>query len=277
MDDPGLPNPTLYTERHQFTIFDDTLISGIDYKRLFITNYDSIALPVYYIGALREDSIGRVFFIKSNSFQLSNLFNHSSWHSDFNDSTECILYDFTLQVGDTLNTPNLAMITRIVMSIDSVSICGTFRKRINFYSFYDSWLEGIGSTKGFFFPALYEFESGFKLHCYEDTGCFWLDPQTPDCFTVDMDDLVNETTGITLYPNPASDYINVRIDERYFKNDRELLLFNSLGQQVKKIKLLKNKDLHTVDISNFKNGIYCYRLSYDSNKIRVGKFFKLMK
>ncbi len=122
-----------------------------------------------------------------------------------------------------------------------------------------------------------------------DGGCFlvgkvWDWHQYPDYTTdifflkVDKNGNITGSVGINekisqseilVYPNPAKDYINF---EMGMYKDFQLTVFNSIGQ----IMLQKSftSANNTIDIQNFKQGIYYYNLVNDKGKRISGKFVK---
>ena len=92
------------------------------------------------------------------------------------DSTEFLLYDFGLQLGDSLKgycaNMNIGL-NPIVSSIDSILIDNSWRRKINFKNQSDNeegclyFIEGIGSSLGFmaiqYCPS---FEGTANLECF---------------------------------------------------------------------------------------------------------------
>jgi hypothetical protein len=124
----------------------DTVIEDLKYKKVYIQDNDSIAdfNNAYYFAAVREDTMaGKVYF-------------RSEYY--YSDGQEHLLYDFSVDVGDTVRFyslwSGLQKKEMTVKSIDSILIDNHYRKRINFdheNSGEESWIEGIGSTHGLFF------------------------------------------------------------------------------------------------------------------------------
>ncbi len=123
----------------------DTLIGGIQYKKLATpmvifhsegscNMYGTWTEPGFYSGSIRQDTSLKTVFIVPPS-----------------DSVEQVLYDFNLQVGDTVKGyvgPG-SLGDDIVLSVDSVLVGNSYRKRWltnEMYQIY--WIEGIGSTFG---------------------------------------------------------------------------------------------------------------------------------
>ena len=98
-------------------------------------------------------------------------------------------YDFNLNVGDTVPDPRGGLSQgnpgtsnpswRIINSIDSVFLFGTYRKRyvldINRYI-----IEGVGASTGLFniVDVMWSSDCHFSLQCYSEQG-------TPEYFTTD--------------------------------------------------------------------------------------------
>ena len=105
----------------------DTIIGDNQYKKLYAT-YDSSMGNWYYIGAMREDSTNRVYYISGNT------------------TNENLYYDFRLNQSDTFNFHVFNNTYQmIVNSIDTGTLInGEKRKRINFNNF-EEWIDGVGS------------------------------------------------------------------------------------------------------------------------------------
>ncbi len=89
-------------------------------------------------------------------------------------ATDTLLYDFTLEVGDTLrglygNTGLCADGVVTVYSVDSIIVGTNYRRRINFswdQCFGPSIIEGIGSTTGLTFCTFMNKSFGTILTCF---------------------------------------------------------------------------------------------------------------
>lgn len=110
-----------------YTDGEDTLIGGNTYERV------RIYFSTGYKGSFRNES-GVVYYIEEE------------------DSIEQILYDFTLNVGDTMpDTYNEMGIddADIVTIVDTLVLFGIPHRRIRFTGEY-AWIDGIGCTQGLF-------------------------------------------------------------------------------------------------------------------------------
>jgi hypothetical protein len=88
-------------------------------------------------------------------------------------------------------------------------------------------------------------------------------------------DGINETSeinGITIYPNPVSDKIDISLDANAFDTEINLTIYSVLGQKILFKKLLER--FESIDLSDLPKG--CYFLEIMGNgKISIGK--KLIK
>src|SRR6185295_11959338 len=165
---PGGFSTTLY-HGWLYALGDDTLIDSLHYtlvgyqatysyqfvnSDLEYASNSTINPPGMIFGAIREDSTKKIWFKKlpaNPSFSYS-CFAASSLPVD----TEVLLYDFNLQVGDTLPWgPNfMNVVWKTVIAIDSIHFSdGSLRKRYKFYfplAGDEYWIEGMGSTLGLF-------------------------------------------------------------------------------------------------------------------------------
>lgn len=93
---------------------------------------------------------------------------------------------------------------------------------------------------------------------------------------------VNECTGISiteddalsLYPNPASDQLNIELNAE-FKTLADISIYNNLGQKVQHYSNAKGSKTQTlkIDISNLKPGVYTLRIE-NENQILSRLFVK---
>ena len=70
--------------------------------------------------------------------------------------------------------------------------------------------------------------------------------------------------GITMYPNPASERITIRMDKAGFESVRSVRLLNIMGQEVPVEEIQRNATQHTYSIStqDVLNGMYVVRVGY---------------
>lgn len=253
----------------QYALFnEDTIINGIVYHKIYYNvNLPEITIENSRIaGGIREDEHKRVWAInlKSPYFNFRYL----------NENGEIMLYDFSLQVGDTIwaerNHANIGVgdykigvgYYLVVKQIDSLKIHQSIRKVFSFERYHwVKWIEGIGNIQGLFFPYGDLTTGGFnnKLICmHQNDTLMYIDTSEQNCipqFVIDGIDIL-PNTEIKVYPNPATNRIV------YFENlDFETLeLFDSNGNLVR-FENIKGTDCFELNVKNLSPGIYYFRLA----------------
>lgn len=259
---------------YDYQITGDTVINLITYHKLTTVNYIisdgggwgcSPTTPPFfgegYIGAFRNDTLNRkVYYYPKDSLQ------------------EYLLYDFTLNVGDTIkgytrnfnhwtlgsNDNNDAVIT----SIDSVLINGVYRKQWNYtsnpsYFLSGSLIEGIGNTNGLIEGTYSHIDFQNYLSCY-------LENEIPfyswGACLVGVDEMkLHEQLNI--YPNPFSHSITIQSFEKIEK----ISVFDVLGKEEI---IIENPDVNNIDLSGLTNGVKILKIKTTKNNYfhKISKF-----
>ena len=95
-------------------------------------------------------------------------------------------------------------------------------------------------------------------------------PVGGNCWPLGMSPVLEEERGISVYPNPASNKIEIQ----YMLEEHEqadLIFYDVLGNKVKVIILHGNEYTKTIDVSNFASGLYVYHFNTTKGKRYVGK------
>ncbi len=233
----------------------DTIISGITYKKMYITS-DSTMTTWYYCGAFREDSTKKVY--KQNSLN------------------DILYYDFGLNKNDTVTVHGLFYNPLMVVdSVDTVTlISGEKRKAIYLHDSVnyckDEWIDGIGSILG-----ILNVDASCAIDVYYNLNCF-IENDTlkyhtsfyPTCYY--NTESINENTinnNISIYPNPTKDNLTIETNSN---TEQRLEILNLIGQTV--YTNIINKKA-TINTSAFAKGVYILKLSSDKETI-VRKFIK---
>jgi hypothetical protein len=207
----------------------DTIIDGFAYKKIYsegiqMTGGSCCPYPgTAGTGYLREDTLARKVY----------------WRTQWM-NTDTLLYDFTLNIGDTLRgyleyCGSGVPVT--VQSIDSIFINTSFRKRINFdtsdFCMYYSIIEGIGSTTGLTGCYFGHFETGIYLNCFSiNDTIMYVAPCNGD--TVPCGALpsgivaLDSKIKISITPNPTHNSFTITSP---FQNAR-VEIYNMLGEKV---------------------------------------------
>jgi hypothetical protein len=198
---------------------------------------------------------------------------------------DTLFYDFTLNVGDTLNSfLNDPWNPKTILSIDSVLVGTSYHKRFNidtniFRTEYTySIIEGVGSTDGF--SGVHEnnaWQFGISLTCFSENGSIVYTPQNnPDTIPcgdlpVAVQDIYHQKNEIIIiFPNPTSGKITLNCKESYLP--LKITIYDMLGR--KYLEIDTNKEFTGIDISELSPGIYYLRA--ETNKTLL-TFKKIMK
>lgn len=240
-DEFGFPTSPFLSH---YTLSGDTIIASINYKKIF--SY------LTYIGALREAS-KVVYFVPDTS------------------STEYILYDFNLGLGDTIIHPfggaSCSNDTVIIYQVDSILASDGYHRQL-YLSSFATWIEGIGSTSYLFQPAEFLCVSGNpELQCMINDSLF-LYPSTSSSCIVSVPEQISKPIDIFIYPNPSNSMVNI---EHPAIKTGIIKLYNLTGNEVLGVNIISN--ITQLDINHFPSGIYFYQI-ISQNKNYSGKLIK---
>ncbi|MDB5282568.1 MAG: hypothetical protein JWO06_1643 [Bacteroidota bacterium] len=279
-EDPMGGNATI--DNNHFFLNGDTVIYGLVYHSLmregnqYYGNCNGqhaqsfISFGLSNAGYIREDSMKKVYYLF------------------FPSSTEEILYDFNLAVGDSflattfINAPAFISVAR-VLSIDTFFSNGVYR-RYNFEVFdtsqnrwfnANSWIEGIGSSAGLLCPFFNYSRMGAgdqELICFGDSsGTVYPSFSLQSCALVTA--LIEQKVKIKLlniYPNPANDYCTIQLDG--LENSYTAQFVDITGQEIMTFKI--TNPTTQIPISNLPAGLYFVKVSDALGHVGVGKLVK---
>lgn len=224
-------------EDYSIIINGDTTINSLTYHKLYTPfvqrNVSGICAVANdgYKGAIREDVTNKKVYI--------------IWPQE---TTDFILYDFNLQVGDTITGAlQMSGVVDTVISIDSALVGNTYRKRWNINSCYNiSIIEGIGSTFGLIekSPGCFTDFADFSLTCFQQGSQTTFPNTSSNCQTITstIENTV-EKQEIAIFPNPANGEIQLDFKGRRIK---EVQLFNILGELID-VRQATNTNLMRID------------------------------
>ena len=234
-------------ESYSILIAGDTLISGHTYHKLS-TPFVQVSLAGYcaqshfagYKGAIRQDTlIKKVFFIPPDSI------------------TETLLYDFTMQVGDTVKgyLESWAYQADKVLSIDSIMVGNTFHKRWYINSGYSIYIiEGVGSTYGLieYSPgSTFDFPDN-SITCFSQNGQSLYPNTSTNCQLITTINSIDPISNqVRVFPNPSSGLFTVDFDQPF--NIKEVRVTDLLGNIVFLQQTNNQKKIH---IDNLPRGSY---------------------
>ena len=231
----------------------DSSINGTDYQKLYTLGKSSTNLYLL----IREDTLAKKIYY-------------------WDDTTERVLYDFSLEVGDTVAYP---LGRHYLKSIDSVKIDSFWYKTFYFESATGQFewpytvIENIGCAQSLAFPidAAYRFLGSSRLNCFYNDGVkpvFSKPVESFDnkdsCYTyiiyVSVDDVPN-SKALTISPHPANSSSVITFP--YTLQKGELIIYNTLGQTVRRVSLSKSSKITVGSLPGV--GMYYYKVSDITN------------
>jgi hypothetical protein len=249
----GAPYPT--QSLYEF-IGEDTIISGINYKKLLSSDFNNEFNPEYQlIGFIRETEERQVYLRDT-------------------DGVEGLYFDYYVEEDDTIDfynpflkylydeiLPDLGNDTLcIVESVYFETIEDTVRKFYTVRAFGENsltpetFIEGVGSLSGHQNCGMYKFfalvGSGISLLCadYEETTIYH-NELFSDCFITNTKEISN-AKATSIYPNPCNTKFSIKnSDSKYHK----ISIYNILGE------ILIETD-------------YTNETSFDANKLKAGTY-----
>jgi hypothetical protein len=79
---------------------------------------------------------------------------------------------------------------------------------------------------------------------------------------------------LRIFPNPASDHITISFLDVTYTGQREIIIYNSLGIEVKKVRLMKGDEQTRINIADLPSGIYFVAMTDRGERIGEGKVVK---
>lgn len=262
----------LHNSDEQIVIHGDTVIGGITYFKLYTTFYFAVEL-LYQHQTLY--SYGRA----GPTFLRYDTLSKRVYHLHDVDSLERLIYDFSLQVGDTVP---LQMIDdwgiAVIDSIDTITVFGVPAKRffLDFGIVDSEWrnfiIEGIGGSNGLlhFQPEYGYLGGGFYMthfNCFQ-YGDSIFSPENLECPFIDyISDIpgVDQPPLMTISPNPTHDFFMITIEPELF--DSRFDLFDYSGRRVQTFALTTPTTFGQIQFP----GVYFWRVEQDGGLIKTGK------
>lgn len=96
--------------------------------------------------------------------------------------------------------------------------------------------EVIGAQYMFFIPmghgAVCDYETEVTFQCFESPSFDYLNPDYPSCDFILSVDKPEDSIAISVFPNPASDVVNIEVPSSWTGSETSIHLINSRGQLV---------------------------------------------
>lgn len=243
----NIQNNTI-TSKWQYWTTNDTVFDGKTYKKVVDKNG--------YLGAIREEN-GKIYARYS--------YYEYGGHID-----EFLLYDFTLQVGETIKSTAIEGALSYpdgltVEKIEEITLeNGEVRKKFIFY-LTEPWIEGIGSIGGLFYDVeghatnyivshLVCFQNNNTSVFIDDIHC--LDGKCCEILSGEEVDIVQIPTHkeIVIYPNPTygTSFLSLPfLDSKYI----EIRILDKVGREIHKQFYATSESIE-VNLSNYPSDLY---------------------
>jgi hypothetical protein len=270
--EPNQPSTNAYTEQNM--IQGDTLINGVVYGKLYTIYQSSTTIylpwPQPPVTTTSQGQAGPSFIrfdsVQNKVFFLPNV-----------DSTEFVIYDFNLQVGDLTPMQPSIFQAGMVDSIENVSLFGSTLKK--FYTtgpeaVYEQnyILEGIGGSNGLtYFQPMYLVVSGgiftTQLVCFQN-GDNTYAPLTGECPLLELvstKDKADESLTVLVSPNPTQGDFSVSVAEELL--GANFMVTDCLGRRVQSSFLGEQVSFASLPTP----GIYFWQIEKQGRLVGSGK------
>lgn len=239
-----LPDYTTYTTSF-FKFDEDTIIDGKLYQQVFISEDEHQEEWFFFGNFIREEN---------NKVYLREYFGE-----------EGLIYDFNLQLGDTVvvnNPRSISAVTLVLTEIDSVETTDGYRDRWKLtndeFMIPEYWIEGIGSMGGILNSSTEVFGGlcgTYILLCQEESGStIYMNPEYEQCYYLLLDDGVDieaPENAFDIIYSPSSQ----RIELTFFDNEsRRVHLTDMNGRKVSQLQSSENNVHLSIKLSS--KGLY---------------------
>lgn len=279
----------LYSQ--QYILQGDTIINGETWSKIYFNNiFLGTRNNMNYLAAIRENEQKQII-------------------ARFPWSPEFILYDFSLEIGDTIWYEHATASVvggdypfdfsygedfsphyKLVVDKDSVLLeNGQYRNRLILNSFHEQhgnlhiqnhWIEGFGCTNwsGLFHPIVvirYLNGDGVTFACFmQDEEVIYLNnPYCDDCLCETFTSVAHVDDSdklLAVYPNPSKGHITIKILESYAQNI--VLVITDISGKKLFEKHLHNQQEINLNLSAYGSGFYIIQLlDVSRNKLLESK------
>ncbi len=250
---------TPFDEDYSYTFDGDTMIGSVQYHKIN-TPFIQVNNPGCgthnddgYKGCIRQDIANKkVFCILPN------------------DSVENVIFDFNLQVGDTIPTiPYFSCYSKLLVTqIDSVLIGITYRKRWLSSSSAFAIIEGIGANWEFLQPMCEVLDGATGvITCFTQNSIPVLPDSLYNCALItNINSISDIQTSVKLFPNPFHTSMTITLNDE----NATMEIYSSIGKFVRQVRITERSTV--INRNSLADGIYFYRLLTDNGRIASGNF-----
>jgi len=226
----------------------DTTINSQVYKKMYYTD----TYGTHYQSCMREDADRKV------------------WQNIYGYSNEILMYDYTLQAGDSVLLGYMEPMSMYmhVDSVTSIVVNGNARQRFwlsvgdENYTAYENWIEGIGSNRGILTSGSEYFVGGhdWLLCMSQNSELIYMNPCYNDCSLYSAVGQLKDPV-LTLFPNPATGRVNIA-DYGMLTGDVTVIIYDNKGVEVMQTRFSESRD-SGIDVSSLTPGLYYVKIKSD--------------
>ncbi len=236
----------------------DTIINSISYNKIYYLG----GVKLYYIQSPPNPIIGcqgcsgnysYAFAIRQDSI------NKKVYYIDSNMTSDTLLYNFNLTVGDTLPLTfgNQLAYPTTISSIDSIFISNSYHKRFNLNNNYHTLIEGVGwdcDLRLIFFMGY----ASYGLGCFDANHSFY----SGECgITVTSNSEIENNFSFSISPNPSTGIFTLKISQ----TNSQLSIANIFGEKIMEAKIISEET--KINLEHFNSGIYFLTLKNENGLV----------
>lgn len=254
--------PPAYTKSHYVKFNGDTIVDSQHYAKVW-TSEDSLMLSWNLDGIIRED------------------INHQVFYRPISGTVDHLIYDFGMQVGDTIQLWNQNFPKLRLSLIDSIYIYDKYVKRFSFDPLSPKqgesrqnanvWYEGIGDLCGVLNSGMDQMVGQvLDLLCYfEDDVLKYHHSGYTSCYQniVGMSEVEGYNRCHSVYPNPVTSHSTLEYVS-LTGEAAEVFIYSVTGQLIRQSKIVSSIELNH---SDFNPGHYFYVI-YETDGYACGRF-----
>lgn len=233
-----------YNNQYRDYIDGDTTINSIEYYKIYYSGYS-------FYGLFPGENVNYYNHVLHGFLREEN----NKWYT-FYENIDTLLFDFTLNVNDTVRSAYSFLVGDpiIIVAIDSILIDGNYKKRFHLNDIGCEYIiEGIGATTGLF-ENMFFFEWYSNLVCYAKNGISVWGESTDDCdLAVNISEKDGNKSQFSIFPNPAIDFTTLRIPNGIGK--MKFTLTDSMGRIVYQ-DYYESSALNRISLHSYPSGVY---------------------
>ena len=241
----------------------DTVINSKKY--IIIEKFSSYHGGFVPIEFMREDTITKQVFMKNY----------------YHTPDEYLLYDFSFDVGDSIVYNYQGINKFFVVSTDSITLQNNKKRKVWHLEWdhnpplcwenkEDTWIEGIGSINGLFYPGC-NFGTTYKLLCYFENEqiAYSQLPGDTVCFASNVNIDESIITKIRVFPNPTEGVVFIECHDNCFYD--EIFIHNIYQQLV----FYSSSMTSSINLTDLPKGVYLLHFVKDGANMKTVKIVRI--